>query len=153
MSSGGRQCEVCRGAAAKYKCPTCRLKYCSVRCYKSHQSQPCQAAEVPCRPAVEDAESCVSQQQILFPTDDTVAPHTLEKLKDCDKLKDLLGNPHLRQLLREVDGAANAQAAMRRAMLEPIFTEFADAALGVVEPDLEAANAPAPRPSKKQHSS
>lgn len=65
----------------------------------------------------------------------------------CDKLKALLGNPHLQEMLRAVDGAANAQTAMRRAMLEPIFTEFADVVLGVVEPDLEAAAAP---PTKKQ---
>lgn len=61
---------------------------------------------------------------------------------ECDKLKALLGNPHLREMLGEVDGAANAQMAMRRAMVEPIFTEFADALLAMVEPDLEAAATP-----------
>lgn len=63
---------------------------------------------------------------------------------ECPKLKMLLGNRHLRKMLVEVDSAAHAQAAMRRAMLEPIFTEFADTVLGVVEPDMEAA-APPPR--------
>lgn len=73
----------------------------------------------------------------------------LKPVGDCDKLKKLLGNPHLREMLREVDGAASAQVAMRRAMLEPIFTEFADAVLGVVEPDMEASTSP---PSRKQES-
>lgn len=145
MSAGEKRCEVCSAKTAKYKCPKCRLKYCSVGCYKTHQSQQCQPVEAPHRQAVEDAEEHVPQHQVLFPTDDTVPSRTLEKLRECEELKNLLGNPHLRDLLREVDGAANAGAAMRRAMLEPIFTEFADAALGVVEPDMQASTAPSNR--------
>lgn len=145
VMSGGQQCDVCGEAAAKYKCPKCRLKYCSVGCYKSHQNQQCQPAKATHSQQVEDAEEGhVSQQHVLFPTDDTVPPRTLEKLGECDKLKSLLSNRHLREVLVEVDSAPNAQAAMRRAMLEPIFTEFADTVLGVVEPDMEAA-APSPR--------
>ncbi|XP_050715645.1 zinc finger HIT domain-containing protein 3-like isoform X3 [Eriocheir sinensis] len=145
MHTDGRQCEVCRGAAAKYRCPRCRLQYCSVGCYKTHQSELCRPAQPPSRQEVQDTEARTSRQQVLFPTDDTVPPRTLEKLRKNDKLKALLGNPHLQDMLGEVDGAANAQVAMRRAMVEPIFTEFADVVLGVVEPDLEAANAPPPK--------
>lgn len=38
-------CQVCgpEGGAglAKYKCPTCFLKYCSVVCFKRHKETPC----------------------------------------------------------------------------------------------------------------
>lgn len=68
----------------------------------------------------------------------------------CDELKALLGNPHLREMLSEVNGAANAQVAMRCAMMEPLFTEFADAVLATVEPELEAAAAAAPASKDQQ---
>ncbi|OQR89949.1 hypothetical protein ACHHYP_05915 [Achlya hypogyna] len=34
-------CAVCREAASKYKCPACRLRYCSAACYKVHKETAC----------------------------------------------------------------------------------------------------------------
>ncbi|KZF19986.1 hypothetical protein L228DRAFT_250404 [Xylona heveae TC161] len=31
-------CEVCNQEVSKYKCPTCRLQYCSIACYKKHKT-------------------------------------------------------------------------------------------------------------------
>lgn len=49
------------------------------------------------------------------------------------ELRDLLCNPHLRQLLRSVDDAESKASAMKAAMQEPLFVEFADQCLKVVE--------------------
>ena len=46
----------------------------------------------------------------------------------------LLKNPHLRDLIKEVDGHPNPKLIMHQAMKEPLFTEFADVCLNVVEP-------------------
>lgn len=46
---------------------------------------------------------------------------------------DLFRNKHLRDFLKEVDSAPNAWKAMKYAMLEPLFVEFADECLKVVE--------------------
>ena len=51
-----------------------------------------------------------------------------------NKLKQLLRNPHLRNLLKTVDSSSDAETIMQKMMLEPIFVEFADACLEVVEP-------------------
>ena len=34
-------CLVCELKDSKYKCKTCRLPYCSVACYKTHQASSC----------------------------------------------------------------------------------------------------------------
>lgn len=52
-----------------------------------------------------------------------------------EQLKDLLRNPHLREFLRAVDSSENAYKAMKLAMLEPLFIEFADECMKIVEPE------------------
>ncbi|KAG7158503.1 zinc finger HIT domain-containing protein 3-like [Homarus americanus] len=128
-------CQVCTEATSKYKCPKCRLKYCSVACYKVHSQDECRVS--PPEPSVViefDTKGNISSQRVLFPTDDTVMPQTLEKLRDSRILKTLLKNPHLRDVIKEVDSARNTDAVIQRAMMEPIFTEFADVCLSLTEP-------------------
>lgn len=61
---------------------------------------------------------------------------------NCEPLQQLLYNPHLRSLLHQIDVSHNANLAMTAAMQEPLFVEFANACLQVVEPmsDAERAN-------------
>lgn len=49
------------------------------------------------------------------------------------ELRDVLCNPHLRQLLRTIDSADNKYDAMKSAMQEPLFVEFSDRCLKIVE--------------------
>ena len=44
------QCEVCVDAVAKYKCPTCALRYCSVPCFKTHRETKTCAAVAAAQP-------------------------------------------------------------------------------------------------------
>lgn len=53
------------------------------------------------------------------------------------ELKEILKNPHLRSLLQEVDTADNSWKAISAAMTEPLFLEFADEVLKIIEPDNE----------------
>lgn len=50
-----------------------------------------------------------------------------------EELRDLLRNPHLRRLLRSIDGADSKREAMKDAMHEPLFIEFSDQCLKVVQ--------------------
>lgn len=50
-------------------------------------------------------------------------------------LKGLLGNRHLRDILLEIDSAKDQSKTLEYAMQIPIFTEFVDECLRVVEPD------------------
>ncbi|XP_068239215.1 zinc finger HIT domain-containing protein 3 isoform X2 [Palaemon carinicauda] len=136
-------CQVCSHAAFKYKCPSCSVKYCSVPCYKIHKAVPCQPKKSEANVTLEiDGQGNILSRQVLFPTDDTVMPATLEKLRASEKLKELFKNQHLREMIKEVDSHPNPKLMMHRAMKEPIFTEFTDVCLHIVEPPEEVDETP-----------
>lgn len=49
-------------------------------------------------------------------------------------LRSLLLSPHLRQLMVSLDQADDKAKLMRACMQEPLFLEFADCCLRIVEP-------------------
>ena len=59
----------------------------------------------------------------------------LYELGNSETLKDLLRNKHLRDFIRAVDSSGNARKAMKYAMMEPLFIEFADECMKIVEPE------------------
>ncbi|XP_055594709.1 zinc finger HIT domain-containing protein 3 [Uranotaenia lowii] len=124
------KCVVCEQNEKKYKCKTCEVPYCSLPCYRKHQETPC---ETPQRePSAENDDK--SLRNYLYTTVDTVEPAKLEQLRHSEQLQNLLYNPHLRRLLTEIDTAPDARKAIRVAMMEPLFVEFADECLRVIEP-------------------
>ncbi|XP_053670062.1 zinc finger HIT domain-containing protein 3 [Anopheles nili] len=135
------KCEICKKCERKYKCKTCSVSYCSVACYKTHQEQPCEPAspstDVPENGQQEDK---TFKKTILFSTIDTVPTEKLELLGQSEHLKNLLCNPHLRRLLTEIDTARDGMNAIRVAMMEPLFVEFADECLRLVEPGVDESN-------------
>ncbi len=52
-------------------------------------------------------------------------------------MRNLLQNKHLRQMLQEIDNDADPGGKLDKAMQIPIFTEFVETCLGVVEPNNE----------------
>lgn len=132
-----RRCAVCDENDKKYKCKTCEAPYCSLPCYQKHQENPC---ETPVKDRTDNL--ChKSSKEPLFVTVDTVDPEKLERLAQSESLKNLLYNPHLRQLLQEIDSAPDGMKAMRVGMMEPLFVEFADECLKVVEPTINETGA------------
>jgi len=126
-----RRCSICSVQEFKYKCPTCRVPYCSVTCYKSHFNN--------CVPtAAQDlTDNKTGEQQLYqykFPTEDTVPIELLSKLGSNQELVQLLKNSHLQDFLKTVDSAQNPRRLMRQAMQEPLFLEFVDECLKVVAP-------------------
>ncbi|KAL0883050.1 hypothetical protein ABMA27_016522 [Loxostege sticticalis] len=116
-------------AISSYKCPVCRKPYCSVACCKLHRETPCIAPE---EPKVETPkESSITYD---FPTEDTVSIEKLELLKQSTEVKACLDNPHVREILQLLDKSPNPDALIQEYMQEPIFTEFVDACLKVVQP-------------------
>ncbi|CAG5876961.1 unnamed protein product [Menidia menidia] len=139
-------CNVCREQTPKYRCPACKIRYCSLGCYKKHKDS--------CTPVknhstrnheCSDGSSSVSAEpwsvDDLLHEDgiiDKVPPQRLQLLGESKELRELLCNPHLRQLLASVDSAENKADAMRAAMQEPLFVEFSDQCLKIVQSDAEA---------------
>ncbi|XP_059052214.1 zinc finger HIT domain-containing protein 3 isoform X2 [Achroia grisella] len=117
------------GGIPKYKCPTCLQPYCSVLCCKEHKERPCSA---PSKPEVNALKETSINYE--FPTEDTVPPEKLELLKSTE-LKKCLENPHVRTILELLDKSPHPDELIQKYMQEPIFTEFVDACLNVVEPE------------------
>ncbi|CAB3261588.1 unnamed protein product [Arctia plantaginis] len=121
------QCNV----NAKYKCPVCRVPYCSVACYKEHKRNPCSA---PPEPERETNATDQSEIEYEFPTEDTVAREILQLLEQSEELKNCLENPHVREILELLDGSPHPDRLIQQYMTEPIFAEFVDACLKIVQP-------------------
>ncbi|KAM8797228.1 zinc finger HIT domain-containing protein 3 [Eudromia elegans] len=141
-----RPCGECGGAggAAKYRCPRCAAAYCSVPCCRTHRER-CvpergrqrEAAERPPGQAAPRApDGAWSVSDILTEDDeqDRVPLQKLELLGESEELRGLLLNPHLRQLLLTIDQAEEKSSLMKKYMQEPLFVEFADCCLRIVEP-------------------
>ncbi|KAH8283560.1 hypothetical protein KR018_006460 [Drosophila ironensis] len=137
-------CVGCEEITKKYKCSKCAAPYCSVACYRAHKDSPsCAAAQKTTLSENLQQKAALDEPTLHAPfsTDDTVPPEKLQQLEGNQELRELLHNPHLRSLLQQIDVAINAHAAMAAAMQEPLFLEFANACLQVVEPMSEAERA------------
>ncbi|XP_073980998.1 zinc finger HIT domain-containing protein 3 isoform X2 [Rhodnius prolixus] len=126
-----RICTVCSSEDeyAKYKCPNCRLPYCSANCWKHHKLEGCNKQEE----SDELNKQSSSNQRYLYPSEDTIPLGKLHLLRHNKKLKDIVGNPHLKTILEAVNNADDPTQMIHEAMLEPIFVEFADECLKVVQ--------------------
>lgn len=125
-------CQVCHQIEKKYRCPTCQINYCSLPCYKTHKSGCC----TPVPPHIVDTTPC-QDTVYQFQTNNTVPREKLNELAKSDELKQLLQNPHLRDFLTRLDSTENPVRIMRSAMQEPIFLEFVDTCLDLIDPKRE----------------
>ncbi|XP_056413663.1 zinc finger HIT domain-containing protein 3 isoform X3 [Hyla sarda] len=107
-------CSVCSVKTAKYRCPRCMLRYCSLGCSKKHK------------------EGCAPKEAIRS-SHLTSLPEVLQRKGKSEELKDLLLNTHLRQLIVTLDQTEHKDEALKKYMQEPLFVEFADKCLSLVE--------------------
>ncbi|XP_053310304.1 zinc finger HIT domain-containing protein 3 [Spea bombifrons] len=137
-----QECCVCSSGSPKYRCPGCRDRYCSVSCCKTHKEQCIGKAtegvtDVSSSPPVRRAESLKYKGHLLDEDDesDRISEDRLKLLGESEELKYLLLNPHLRKLLVNLDHAAKKEVTVKECMQEPLFVEFADRCLSIIEPD------------------
>lgn len=137
-------CCVCTEQTPKYKCPACKIRYCSLGCYKTHKDA-CFPVQRPTSTITEHKAAVNtdpwSVEDLLCEDDiiDKIPLDKLQRLGQSKELQNLLCNPHLRQLLRSIDCADSKQDAMKAAMQEPLFVEFSDCCLKIVD-DQENSN-------------
>ena len=62
----------------------------------------------------------------------------IASIEHSEPLKNVLKNPHLRELLISVHNSEDPWNSLKHAMQEPLFVEFADTCLKVVDPQEEA---------------
>ncbi|XP_014283965.1 zinc finger HIT domain-containing protein 3 [Halyomorpha halys] len=128
MNTEGKVCAYC-DSISKYKCPKCFTPYCSVKCCQQHKLENCVKA-----PLLEENNKVIEKKYISYPTEDTLPPEKLQKLRDSISVKECLNNPHLRHIMAMIDKSSNPTDLIAQAMMEPIFVEFATECLKVVQP-------------------
>ncbi|CAH8517254.1 unnamed protein product [Schistosoma mattheei] len=122
-------CAICSIETYKYKCPRCIAPYCSLACYQKHKQNECKPET--CVPRV--VHATVEREDEMV---DYVPKKILEGLKYSDKIRDLLKNHHLRSLLRFLNDTNKPYSALENVMREPIFVEFSDECLKIVDSNL-----------------
>uniref|UniRef100_A0A8C8ZBE5 Zinc finger HIT domain-containing protein 3 n=1 Tax=Prolemur simus TaxID=1328070 RepID=A0A8C8ZBE5_PROSS len=141
-------CVICL-EKPKYRCPACRVPYCSVTCFRKHKEQ-CNPETRPVKRKIRSAVPAKTVKPVENKDDDSSVADflnsdeeedriSLQNLKNLGKsesapLRSLLLNPHLRQLMVSLDQGDDKAKLMRAYMQEPLFVEFADCCLGIVEP-------------------
>ncbi|KAG8520186.1 Zinc finger HIT domain-containing protein 3 [Galemys pyrenaicus] len=140
-------CVICL-EKPKYRCPACRVPYCSVTCFREHKEQcnpETRAVERKIRPALatkttspaenqDDGDDAIADFLDSDEEEDRVSLQNLKNLEESAALRGLLLNPHLRELMVRLDQGDNKAKLMRACMQEPLFVEFADCCLRIVEP-------------------
>ncbi|CAF1235460.1 unnamed protein product [Adineta steineri] len=131
------QCQVCyENKNSSYKCPKCKIKYCSVTCFQKHKSSElCVENNIQVKPIVE-----VSITQTQLPIElgddeecDHLSTDILERIGQSNEVLELLKNRHLRTMIKSLDCSLYPADDMQKAMVEPIFVQFVDQLLAIVE--------------------
>ncbi|KAK2111360.1 Zinc finger HIT domain-containing protein 3 [Saguinus oedipus] len=117
LNCSGVVCVICL-EKPKYRCPACRVPYCSVACFRKHK----------------DDDDYIADFLNSDEEEDRVSLQNLKDLGESATLRSLLLNPHLRQLMVSLDQGEDKAKLMRACMQEPLFVEFADCCLRIVEP-------------------
>ncbi|XP_036767000.2 zinc finger HIT domain-containing protein 3 isoform X1 [Manis pentadactyla] len=139
-------CVICL-EKPKYRCPACRMPYCSVTCFRKHKEQ-CNPETQPGGKKIRSAAIAISIKPVEDEDDDDsiadflnsdeeedrVSLQNLKNLGECAALRSLLLNPHLRELMVSLDQGDNKAKLMKACMQEPLFVEFADCCLRIVAP-------------------
>mmetsp|Transcript_33874 Transcript_33874/g.40967 ORF Transcript_33874/g.40967 Transcript_33874/m.40967 type:complete len:140 (-) Transcript_33874:178-597(-) len=130
-------CKVCEKCSPKYKCPTCRLPYCSVACYKLHKEVPCSPANVVKRKQPISTE--IRRPKRKFETEDEddeictrLERRQFEQLVASPKIRSILRDCRVQQLLCDIDKTPSGQVekaladAMNDASCRTLFEEILD---------------------------
>ncbi|XP_044134628.1 zinc finger HIT domain-containing protein 3 [Bufo gargarizans] len=130
-----RPCCTCSAESARYRCPRCRLQYCSVGCCKKHKETCLPKEEKEAHSSSSFPDVMSTRGDLLGENDesDAISLQKLLLLGKSEELKGLLLNTHLRQLLVTLDQTEGKGQELKTYMQEPLFVEFADRCLSLVE--------------------
>jgi len=130
----GKQCEVCKDAESKYKCPSCLTPYCSLACYKKHKEIPCTKPDL----NGSKSEVRVDEEPATVAEDDEsnhrLKRSQLEAVAASEEVLKMLRDRELQELISKIDSSSNSKAELERAMEGPAFREFTDKLLSIVNP-------------------
>ena len=123
-------CCTCSVAGAKYSCPSCDVKYCSVACFKTHKAG-CsveRSKPLPEKRARVDLEQDESQLEL-----EVLSEAHLAALCEDKRIISSLKSSELQETIRIIDGSRTRLDALEAALHNiPEFRSFVNHILEVV---------------------
>jgi len=101
-------CGICHSAPPKYKCPLCRIRYCSAVCYKTHKETPCQSTDTPAHSHESTTPTPLEEQEYkhIDQQDDEnehlLTKQQLQSISRSNNVKKALQDPQLRRTIQNV---------------------------------------------------
>eukprot|EP00300_Choanocystis_sp_HF-7_P042951 c9602_g2_i1.p3 GENE.c9602_g2_i1~~c9602_g2_i1.p3 ORF type:complete len:142 (-),score=29.67 c9602_g2_i1:282-707(-) len=109
-------CEVCLEIASKYKCPKCRLQYCSVPCFQRHSGSADCADRVASRAAGTKPVAAPAAESASAVDEDEgpkLSAAQLGILASSTELHAQLADRRLQALIAAIDGAKDPEALLQ----------------------------------------
>ncbi|KAI7854523.1 hypothetical protein BDC45DRAFT_440532 [Circinella umbellata] len=115
-------CGICTDQESKYKCPTCKIPYCSIACFKNHKLEPCQPP----------AAQASNIERKKLPTDNTDEDDTsrltlnqLTSLAHSPEVVKYLQDPQIRDWVARIDRSTEPEKEIDTARTaDPKLEEF-----------------------------
>ena len=100
-------CAVCQDATPKYRCPTCKIQYCSVACFKQHKEAGCEKPTVPGQVVLAKPRATIPvlDERGSFDPDSAVPVESFERIRHSEELRNMLRDERLQKLVKRVDTA------------------------------------------------
>ncbi|KAJ0983902.1 hypothetical protein J5N97_002258 [Dioscorea zingiberensis] len=134
---GLRQCEICKEAQSKYKCPSCLTPYCSVVCFRKHKENPCQKSSPPLKSV--GAESLTKAAEVLperaYHVEEpswVLGKEQLESIVESKEIRDSLQSKDLQNLIKSISSSKNPENELDEAMKGQNFRDFTDKIISIV---------------------
>ncbi|XP_065873023.1 uncharacterized protein [Euphorbia lathyris] len=127
-----KQCQVCKDAQSKYKCPSCLIPYCSLGCFKKHKETPC-AKPVPIteEKPIANPELPIERPLTVDATTQILQKPELESIACSNEIRNALSDESIRNLISSIDSAADPQNELDKAMGVEAFRLFTDKILSI----------------------
>ncbi|KAG9143425.1 hypothetical protein Leryth_023001 [Lithospermum erythrorhizon] len=130
-------CKVCEQLQSKYKCPSCRIPYCSLGCYKKHKEIPCGKQPEPEKEKEKQKITPADELQDERPyyVDDSgevLQQVQLESVVSSREIQDAIQNEQIQKLIYNINFSADAESEMTNAMQDDSFRIFTEKILSVV---------------------
>ncbi|KAJ2157312.1 hypothetical protein GGF46_004589 [Coemansia sp. RSA 552] len=129
----GRLCTVCSDSAAKYKCPKCEAGYCSVKCFRVHKTEPCQAPATGSRGPPPAGDAAGSSERNDDEEAHRLTAEDLQKLGGSEHVKQMLADPDIRALVEAARRDPDPVQAVRLLRQRPDFERLAQALIGATD--------------------
>ncbi|KAI8576080.1 hypothetical protein K450DRAFT_258373 [Umbelopsis ramanniana AG] len=131
----GTPCQVCTENPSKYKCPTCKIPYCSLNCFKKHKEIPCYETKVQQAPAIQESQQKTSSSKDVLKDDDEflLSQEQLRNLSRSEAIHDYLKHPQIRNLISAIDSSKDPAKMLDQARQnDPVFGKLVEEMLYTV---------------------